>query len=460
MPESSSTRSDRAALIVAILFALFCLCFAAMAQTPPQPSSEQVAAGYYQSVTPTYASGIRVPLNLDINGNLDVNCVVGCAGGTFNNNADTVATSATNGQAASWPYVWNGTSWDRLYGDKTNGAFVNVKTSVLPTGAATAAGLTTINTTLGTPMQTAGGSVTANAGTNLNTSLLALEAGGNLAQLVTDSGAPGAVACATDTGSCNFNQLFQRLAQRLTTINTTLGSPLQAGGTVTANQGGTWTVQPGNTANTTAWKVDGSAVTQPVSGTVTTAPPSNASTNIAQINGVTPLMGNGVTGTGSHRATISSDNTAIANWGQGATGSAVPAGAVYAAGIGTSNLTGITVCDSYTPFSFSSSSAQKIVSKVASKKVYICAINLVVAAATNIALIEGTKVTNECDTSTAGMAGGTTAATGWNLAANGGLTQGSGLGVIIKTANANFDVCLLASAANQVSGGISWTQNP
>lgn len=31
-------------------------------------------------------------------------------------------------------------------------------------------------------------------------------------------------------------------------------------------QSGTWTVQPGNTANTTAWKMDGSAVTQPVSG--------------------------------------------------------------------------------------------------------------------------------------------------------------------------------------------------
>src|SRR5450755_1148057 len=36
-----------------------------------------------------------------------------------------------------------------------------------------------------------------------------------------------------------------------------------------AAQSGTWTVQPGSTANTTAWKVDGSAVTQPVSGTVT-----------------------------------------------------------------------------------------------------------------------------------------------------------------------------------------------
>lgn len=46
-------------------------------------------------------------------------------------------------------------------------------------------------------------------------------------------------------------------------------------------QSGTWTVQPGNTANTTAWKVDGSAATQPVSGTV--------SINAAQI-------GNMVTG--------------------------------------------------------------------------------------------------------------------------------------------------------------------
>jgi hypothetical protein len=38
-------------------------------------------------------------------------------------------------------------------------------------------------------------------------------------------------------------------------------------GTLACTESGTWTVQPGNTANTTAWKVDGSAVTQPVSGT-------------------------------------------------------------------------------------------------------------------------------------------------------------------------------------------------
>lgn len=51
--------------------------------------------------------------------------------------------------------------------------------------------------------------------------------------------------------------------------------------------------------------------TQPISGTITTTPPSNASSNISQINGITPLMGNGVTGTGSQRVTIASDNTAF-----------------------------------------------------------------------------------------------------------------------------------------------------
>ncbi len=93
-------------------------------------------------------------------------------------------------------------------------------------------------------------------------------------------------------------------------------------------------------ANAAAVKVDGSAVTQPISGTVTanagtgsftvvqaTAANLNAtvtgtvavtqsgawslsanqSVNVAQINGVTPLMGSGATGTGSPRVTIATD---------------------------------------------------------------------------------------------------------------------------------------------------------
>jgi hypothetical protein len=48
----------------------------------------------------------------------------------------------------------------------------------------------------------------------------------------------------------------------------------------------------------------------PVSGSVSIQ--ANASVNVAQINGITTLMGNGITGTGSQRVTIASDNTAFA----------------------------------------------------------------------------------------------------------------------------------------------------
>lgn len=95
--------------------------------------------------------------------------------------------------------------------------------------------ITTLITALGAaPAQQTGAAVQANAGTNLNTSALALETGGNLAQIVTDFGAPGATACSTDTASCNQNQQLQRLAQRLSALITALGTPMQAtGGTVT-----------------------------------------------------------------------------------------------------------------------------------------------------------------------------------------------------------------------------------
>jgi hypothetical protein len=59
---------------------------------------------------------------------------------------------------------------------------------------------------------------------------------------------------------------------------------------VPASQSGTWTVQPGNTANTTPWLID-----------------------VNKINAVTPLMGNGTTGTGSLRVTLASDTSSNTN---------------------------------------------------------------------------------------------------------------------------------------------------
>jgi hypothetical protein len=86
------------------------------------------------------------------------------------------------------------------------------------------------------------------------------------------------------------NNTFQPLSLTTTGALRIDGSAVTqpVSGTVAATQSGTWTVQPGNTPNTTPWlttisqggnsatvtasnalKVDGSAVTQPVSGTVT-----------------------------------------------------------------------------------------------------------------------------------------------------------------------------------------------
>lgn len=66
------------------------------------------------------------------------NCASGCSstGGSFNNNSDGVATSSTNGQNAGWLYGWNGSSWDRVRTDTTNGVWVNVKSSA-PMGSTT-----------------------------------------------------------------------------------------------------------------------------------------------------------------------------------------------------------------------------------------------------------------------------------------------------------------------------------
>ena len=71
---------------------------------------------------------------------------------------------------------------------------------------------------------------------------------------------------ATTTGAPSYstgqtNPLSLTLAGALRVDASATTQPIS--GTITANQGGTWTVQPGNTANTTAWLVTGSGGTFP-----------------------------------------------------------------------------------------------------------------------------------------------------------------------------------------------------
>ena len=82
---------------------------------------------------------------------------------------------------------------------------------------------------------------------------------------------------------------------------------------------------------------------------------------------------------------------------------------------------------------------------------YVCSINLgPTAGAQNFALVDDDS--DNCASVTSGMAGGTTAGTGWNFAANGGLVLGNGQGTVLKTGGTNRVICAVTSAAVQISG--------
>lgn len=282
--------------------------------------------------------------------------------------------------------------------------------------------------------------------------------------------------------------------------------------------------------------------------------PANQSVNVAQVNGVTTLMGNGTTGTGSQRVTIASDNTAfsvnatlsaettkvigtarlLGNGGatvdsapaataptntlqvggtftttpatlttgqagsiqltaaqnlktdlsavagtatstaaagvqkvgivgnanvavDAATGAAPPANAILHAGLGSGATGGfmlaVPVCDTFQNINHVTAATFLEVTGVSGRHVRICSINMVAAGADNVAIISGTGAT--CGTGSAAIVG-TTSATGYNFAANGGIAVGSGLGTIMRTVAAGDSVCIITSAAVQLSGVISY----
>lgn len=185
---------------------------------------------------------------------------------------------------------------------------------------------------------TVDGSVTANAGTNLNTSALALEAGGNLA------GAATSLAVIDDwdeldrakvnpiagqAGVQGASGVVTALTQRVVlATDVALPPGTNAIGKLAANSG----VDIGDVDVTSSALPTGASTSakQPALGTAGTAstdvitiqgiasmtkllvtPDANSAVNVAQINGVTPLMGAGNTGTGSPRVTIASDQAAV-----------------------------------------------------------------------------------------------------------------------------------------------------
>lgn len=193
-------------------------------------------------------------------------------------------------------------------GDATNGLFVNVKAAALPTGAATEATLAAASAklpaTLGQKAMAASmavaiasdqsavpvsvASLPLPSGAATETTLAALntktataktsdyDTGGGTDTVpmmgIALPASGGAVQGGTATNPVRTDPTGTT-AQPVTDNSGSL--TVDNGGTfaVQAAQSGTWTVQPGNTANTTAWKVDASSVAIPVtdnSGSLTT----------------------------------------------------------------------------------------------------------------------------------------------------------------------------------------------
>lgn len=269
----------------------------------------------------------------DASKNLNVNCQVGCAGGSFNNNADGVATSSTNGQAASWPYLWNGSTFDRWYGDKTNGAFVNIKNSVALTLNALPAGSNNIGAVdifgnAGAVMDFAGQAATSPANSlqvggvfytaptglsNGQASPLQLDAS---ARLINDMKAINGVALLAGAGATGTG------AQRVTTAQDTT--------TIAGSAPG-----PAGTPSAQVVTVQGiSSMTKLLVTPDSVALPANQSVNVAQVNGVTTSTGSGAVGTGSQRVAVGQDTATIAGAAPGTVAS--PSANVLA----TSDLTG------------------------------------------------------------------------------------------------------------------------
>jgi hypothetical protein len=253
--------------------------------------STQYATGTTQA-TPTGTvalgknpSNILNALSLDASGNLNVNMAAGSA-----SNAAAGTTGAAVPASASYTGFNSGGNLVGISaanplpvtGTVTLGTGANAIGSITNTSfASTQSGAWNVGIT-GTP------TVTANAGTNLNTSLLALETGGNLASINTKI--PSSLTVISTRLLVDGSGVTQPVSGSVSVTGTAAISavslPLPTGASTAAKQpalgtAGTpsadiLTVQ--GAASMTALKVDGSAVTQPVSGTITVNAGTNTST--------------------------------------------------------------------------------------------------------------------------------------------------------------------------------------
>ena len=104
----------------------------------------------------------------------------------------------------------------------------------------------------------------------------------------------------------------------------------------------------------------------------------------------------------------------------------------------------------FTPFSQGSATTATLIAGVANKKIYICK-GFLWSPTGNVALVEGTG-TNCATAVSAGLLGGTTAATGQVFSTNSGFVLPADALPWAVTATAGDNVCLITSGSGPASG--------
>jgi hypothetical protein len=306
----------------------------------------------------------------------------------------------------------------------------------------------------GSTTQPISGTITANAGTNLNTSLLALETGGNLASIL--GRFPATAALADNLGNPTVTGIGANLlgwdssnaVWRRVQVDTGTGTIKVDPGTVAVTGTFFQATQPVSCANAATCPVNASQVGGPWTQ------------NVTQFGSSNIVTGTGTGGSGIPRVTVSNDSNVLATesgtWTMQPGNTANTTAWLTYNGDPCQNPANTLTTDT---LSFASSTVQKLITKTSAKKNYLCAIYVQAqGTAETWSILEGTKVTNECDTSTAALSGSTTAANGNASGANGGVSWGNGNASVIRGKTANNDLCIATSGANRVTVTYTWTQ--
>lgn len=362
-------------------------------QNASSPANALLIGAQFQTTPTTVTAGNASPLQMDNAGNLLVNVKVG--GGTG-------GTSSTFGAA----FPATGTA----IGAKNGANMVNLA---------------------------------ADASNNLN---INCAANCGLAQASTTSGQIGSLVMGAATTSPPTDTTANTYPLSLTTAGGLRSDIASVAGTATDVNSGT------KSAGTlrVVLATDQPALTNKLLVTPdSVALPANQSVNVSQFNSVTPLMGNGTSGTGAQRVSISSDNTAVSGLGAGATGSAVPANAIYGGANVGGNTTGMIACGSSVVYDASTNGATQLVALASSQKVYVCGYSIFSAGTVNVELDYGTG--------TACATGNTKMTPAFQLTAQTGVVDGSPFYRGLATIASN-ELCIKTSAGVAVQAIVYYTQ--